>query len=180
MAYSSNGEWRMANSEYRTRGAAIAPPSCSRVAPAICHSLFASALSHPARVEHRLLAGAVALERALLADGVGALENPVLPRGEAREDFRFHGLRAAEAQIGFEPGQAVGGKARALLQKHADLVLPIDVVEREGDETQPLCRFGIEHLGGRGLRPVEVGRIGQETARKPRKPVRHRISAEID
>src|SRR5499433_3743614 len=131
----------MANGEERTRGAAIAPPSCSRVAPAICRSLFASPLSHPARIEYRLLAGAVALERALLADGVGALENPVLPSGEAGEDFRFHSLRAAEAQIGFEPGQAVGGKARALLQKHADLVLPIDVVEREGHKTQLLRGF---------------------------------------
>src|SRR5262252_2954324 len=93
----------MANSEYRIRGAAIAPPSCSRVAPAICHLLFASALSHPARIEHRLLAGAVALERALLADGVGALENPVLPRGEAREDFRFHGLRPPKRKLASSP-----------------------------------------------------------------------------
>src|ERR1700685_4613246 len=44
-------------------------------------------------VEHRLLPGAVAFERAVLADGVGTLENPVLPRGQPREDFRFHGLR---------------------------------------------------------------------------------------
>src|SRR5262245_61112680 len=129
----------MANSEYRIRGAAIAPPSCSRVAAAICHSLFASALSHPARVEHRLLAGAVALERALLADGVGALENPVLPSGEAGEDFRFHGLRAAEAQIGFEPGQAVGGKARALLQKHADLRSEERRVGKEGRAREAQC-----------------------------------------
>src|SRR5262249_24753565 len=98
-----------------------AAPSCSPVVVAIFYSLYASPLSHPACVERRLLAGAVALERALLSDGVGTLENPVLPGGEAGEDFRFHGLRAAEAQVGFEPGQAVGGKARALLQKHADL-----------------------------------------------------------
>src|SRR6516162_10500368 len=170
----------MANSELRAANGRAAIGCAFILASCSCYSLFASPLSYPARIEYRLLAGAVALERALLADGVGALENPVLPRGEAGEDFRFHGLRAAEAQIGFEPGQAVGGKACALLQKHADLVLPVDVVEREGDETQPLRRFGIEHLAGRGLRPVEVGRIGQETARKPRKPVRHRISAEID
>src|SRR5262252_6411153 len=50
------------------------------------------AASHPPRIEHRLLAGAVALERALLADRVGALEDPVLPGGEAGEDFRLHGL----------------------------------------------------------------------------------------
>src|SRR6516165_972322 len=125
----------------------------SRVALAICRSLFASPLSHPARIERRLLAGAVALERALLADGVGALENPVLPGGEAGEDFRFHGLRAAEAQIGFEPSQTVGGKARALLQKHADLVPPVDVVEREGDESESVRRPGIEHPAARRQRP---------------------------
>src|SRR5215467_12731890 len=110
-----------------------AAPSCSPVALAICYPLFASPLSHPARVERRLLAGAVALERAFLADGVGALENPVLPRREAGEDFRFHGLGAAEAQIRFQSGKRVSGKARALLEEHADLVLPVDVVEREGD-----------------------------------------------
>src|SRR2546430_8772377 len=113
-----------------------AAPLSSPIALVICYPLFASPFSPPARVERRLLAGAVALERALFADGVGALENPVLPRGEASEDFRFHGLGAAEAQIGFEPRQAVGGKACALLQKHADLVLPVDVVERDRKSTR--------------------------------------------
>src|SRR5260370_4477630 len=145
-----------------------AAPSSSPRALVIRYSLFASPFSRPARVERRLLAGAVALERALLADGVGALENPVLPRREAGEDFRFHGLGAAEAQIGFEPRQAVGGKACALLQKHADLVLPVDVVERECDETESLRRFGLERLPRLGLRPIAASRIGQETARQPR------------
>src|SRR5215468_7956695 len=95
--------------------------------------------SYPSRIEHRLLAGAVALERPLLADRVGALEDPVLPGGEAGEDFRFHGLGPAEAQIGFEPGEPIGREARALLQEHADLVLPVDVVERESDEAEMLC-----------------------------------------
>src|SRR5215468_12729873 len=92
--------------------------------------------SYPSRIEHRLLAGAVALERALLADRVGALEDPVLPGGQPREDLRFHGLGPGEAQIGLEPGEAVGRKACALLQKDADLVLPIDIVERGGDESE--------------------------------------------
>src|SRR5215470_3820327 len=112
--------------------------------------------SHSSRVEHRLLPGAVALERALLADRVGTLEYPVLPGGQPREDFRFHGLWAAEAQIGFEPGEAVGREARALLQEHADLVLPVDVVEREGDETQLGRALGIERLADLGLGGVEL------------------------
>src|SRR5215813_15173313 len=128
-----------------------AAPSCSPVVVAIFYSLFASPLSHPACIEYRLLAGAVALERALLADGVGALENPVLPGGEAGEDFRLHGLRAAEAQVGLEPGEPVGGEARALLQEHADLVLPVDVVEREGDEAELGRALGVERLADLGL-----------------------------
>src|ERR1700757_4739874 len=64
-----------------------AGPSSSPSALVIRYSLFASPFSHPARIERRLLAGAVALERALFADGVGALENPVLPRGEAGRGF---------------------------------------------------------------------------------------------
>src|SRR4051794_17491200 len=49
-------------------------------------------LSYPRHIELRLLAGAVAPERAVLADRVGALKNPVLPRRQPRKDFRFHGL----------------------------------------------------------------------------------------
>src|SRR3979411_316242 len=66
------------------------------------------------RIELRLLAGAVALERAVLADRVGALEDPVRPRRQAREDFRFHGLGSHEAQIGFHPGETVGRETGAL------------------------------------------------------------------
>src|SRR5688572_1519715 len=63
--------------------------------------------SNPLRVEHRPLAGAVTFQRALLADRIRTLEDPVLPGGEARKDFRFHRLRSAEAQIGFETGEPV-------------------------------------------------------------------------
>src|SRR5947209_1341093 len=87
-------------------------------------------------VELRLLAGAVAAQRAVFADRVGALEDPVLPRREAREDFRFHGLWPDEAQIRFHAGEAVGREGRALLQEHPHLVVPVDVVEREGDEAE--------------------------------------------
>src|SRR5919201_178081 len=54
---------------------------------------------HPRHIELRLLSGAVAAQRARFTDRVGALEDPVLPRGQAREDFRFHGLGADEAQV---------------------------------------------------------------------------------
>src|SRR6478735_2659741 len=88
--------------------------------------------SHSLRIEHGLLASAVAAQRTLFADGVGALEDPVLPGGEPGKDFRFHRFRAAEAQVCFQAGETVGREARALLEEDADFVLPIDVVEREG------------------------------------------------
>src|ERR1039458_9585001 len=95
-------------------------------------------------IELRLLAGAVALERAVLADRVGALEDPVLPRRQAREDLRFHGLGPDEAQIGFHAGEAVGRETGALLEEHPDLVIPVDIVERKGDEAERLGFLGVE------------------------------------
>ena len=79
-------------------------------------------------VERRLLALAVQLERALLARRVGAVEDPVLPRGQAAEDARFHGFAAAEAQVGFQAGERVGRQRAALFQHHAHFVVPVDAV----------------------------------------------------
>src|SRR5262245_40430857 len=139
-----------------------------------------TASSNSPRIECRLLTGAVALECAVLADGVGSLEDPVLPGGKSGEDFRFHRLRAAEAQIRLEAGEAVGRKARAFLEEHANLVFPIDVVEREGNETELLSRLRVEHLAHCAFGALERGGLGKETARQPGNPVRHRVSAEID
>src|SRR4051812_5924949 len=97
-----------------------------------CCARLAMTKSHPLRIEYRFLPRPVAAQRALVADRVGPLEDPVLPGGETGEDFRFHGLGSAEAQIGFHAGEGVGREARAFLQEDADLVLPIDVVERKG------------------------------------------------
>src|SRR3954451_23868533 len=92
-------------------------------APQGSHLWMTSApVLHPRHIELRLLAGAVAAQRAVFADCVGALKNPVLPRREAREDFRFHGLGAYEAQIGFHAGEAIGRERRAFLQEHPHLV----------------------------------------------------------
>src|ERR1700734_3800471 len=122
------------------------------------YSLFAIrySLLHSRHVELRLLAGAVAPQCAVLADRVGALEDPVLPRRQPREDFRFHGLRPDEAQIGFEAGQAVGREAGTLLEEHPDLVIPVDVVERKGDETELFGFTGIERFADPGLRAFQI------------------------
>src|SRR6516164_4518764 len=87
--------------------------------------------SYPFGVEFRLAAAAIARQCAGFADGIRPLEYPVLPGGKASKDLGFHGFRAAEAQIGFEPGQAIGREARALFEEEADFVPPIDIVERE-------------------------------------------------
>ena len=97
-------------------------------------------------VEAGLLAGAVDLERALLADGVRALEDPVLPGGEAAEDARHHVLLAGEAQVRLQAGQRVGRHRGALLERDADLVVPVDVVGRGGDEAERERGVGVERL----------------------------------
>src|SRR5262245_23921546 len=56
---------------------------------------------------------AVRLERALLADGIRALEDPVLPRGEPAEDLRLHRLRTGKTEVRFESGHRVRRERRA-------------------------------------------------------------------
>src|ERR1700691_47374 len=128
----------------------------SIVASFICHATRALScpqlrstwrrISHSLGIEYRLLTGAVTLPRSFFADGVGPLENPVLPGGQTREDFRFHCFRPGKAQIGFHAGQAIGRETRAFFQKHAHLVVPIDIVESESDEAEALCGFGLERF----------------------------------
>src|SRR6201991_1345017 len=109
---------------------------------------------HPCHIELRLLAGAVAAERALLADRVGTLEDPVLPGGEAGENLRFHGLGPDEAEVRLHASEAVGRERRALLEEYAHFIVPVDVVERKGDEAEFFGRLGIDGLAD--LRPGTV------------------------
>src|SRR5262245_15799273 len=60
---------------------------------------------------------AEAPERAVGSDGVGTLEDPVLPRRQTAEDLRLHRLRPDEAVVGLHPGQGVGREAGAFLQR---------------------------------------------------------------
>src|ERR1700686_5120267 len=101
---------------------------------------------HPLRVEARPETGAVALQGALLARGVRALKNPVLPDAEPAENPRLHRLRAGKAQIGFEPGQRAPRKARPLLEREADFVVPINLVIIRRDEAERLGLLGRERL----------------------------------
>src|SRR5690349_8245639 len=101
-----------------------------------CFGCGAGRRLHAVAVELGFLALAVYLQRAFLADGVGPLEDPVLPGGEPSEDARGHVLAAREAQIGLQAGEGVGRHARPLLDRDTDLVAPVDVVRRRGDEAE--------------------------------------------
>src|SRR5438094_920261 len=70
------------------------------------------------------------------AGRVGTLEDPVLPQAEPAENAGLHRFRPGEAQIGFEPGEGIGRKARPLLEREADLVVPIDLIVARGDEPE--------------------------------------------
>src|ERR1700753_2814393 len=133
---------------------------CSLLAPRAIKTYLVR--SDPCRIELGFLAGTVAAQRALLADRIGPLENPVLPRGEAGKDFRFHRLRPDEAQIGFHAGETVGREGGAFLQEHANLVVPVDIVERKGDEAEFFRFFGIEISADPVARAIDIRRIGLE------------------
>src|SRR5438128_11051903 len=90
----------------------------------------------PLAVVFALLARAVEFQRALETGGVGPLEDPVLPGRKSREDLGLHRFGPGEAQIRLQADQAVGREAGALLEDEPYLVVPVDVVGREGDEAQ--------------------------------------------
>src|SRR4051812_38603056 len=95
-------------------------------------------ISDPLPVVVGTLSGAVPAQRTVRSGGVGTLEDPVLPGGEAAEDLRLAGLRSGEAEVGLHAGEGVGREAGPLLDGEADLVLPVDVVRRRGDEPELL------------------------------------------
>src|SRR5215471_9457516 len=143
-------------------------------------SAFMESSLNSCHVEPRLLAAPIPPQCTFLADGIGPLENPVLPGGQARKNFRFHGLGSGETQIRFHAGEAVGRKARALLKKHPDLVVPVDVVEREGDESELLRLFGIKRLADFFPRACHIGGISLKAGLKPRQAMAHGIGTEIE
>jgi hypothetical protein len=81
-----------------------------------------------------LRACAVAGQSAFVAGGVRAREDPVLPRAEAAEDLAVAGLGAAEAQARLHAGEGIGRQRRALFERDAHVVVPVDRVEQVGDE----------------------------------------------
>src|SRR5712691_1697679 len=91
----------------------------------------------PFPVELRLRSAAVDLQRAVLADCVRAAEDPVLPGAEPAEDSCLHAFLAREAQVRLQAGERVRRKARAFLERDAHFVVPVEIVRRDGHQSQP-------------------------------------------
>src|SRR5690606_38320913 len=93
---------------------------------------------------------AIQLERSLVSCRVGPVEYPVLPGGQPPENTCFHGLDAAESQVGLQARQGVGRQRTALFQCDAYLVVPIDAVGREGHQSQALGLLCADRIAYRG------------------------------
>src|SRR3979411_2050866 len=91
---------------------------------------------HPLVVENGFLTGAVATQGTFFTRGVGPYEDPVLPGGEPAEDLGLTRLGADEPVIGCHPGERVRAERGPPLDDDADLVLPIEVVRRVGDQPE--------------------------------------------
>src|ERR1700682_5003979 len=106
----------------------------------------------------------VTAEGALFTRGVRTLEDPVLPRGEPSEDLGLDRLRAREAQARLPARRRVARAAHAPLDREAHLIVPVDLVEHRGHESQlvGLLRFETDPDDGRQC--VKVGRLAEETA----------------
>src|SRR5258706_8463355 len=139
---------------------------------------WAPRYSRPTPVELRPLRLPIERERAALADGVGALEDPVLPGGEAAEDLRLERLRAAEAEAGLHARHGIGRHAGALFERDPHFVFPIDIVGRERDEAG---FHGVLRADG----PLHFEharhalRLAEEARLKAREAVRHRERAGV-
>src|SRR5690349_16789619 len=134
---------------------------------------------YPVPVELRLRAASVYLERAMLADRVGSAEDPVLPRAQPAVYARFHALLAGKAEIRFHAGERIGREARALLERDAHLVVPIELVRREGDQAQGRGRRSIEILPDAGSRRFDGLCLAAVMRRDAGLLIQHGVMAEI-
>src|SRR2546422_1872156 len=97
----------------------------------------------PLKIKLRLRWLAIVRQRALRANCVRALEDPVLPRRQTAVDLRVHSLRPGKTKRRFHAGQSIGRKRSALFNRYPNFVFPIEIVRPESDEASSLGRFGI-------------------------------------
>src|SRR5262249_19558921 len=124
-------------------------------------------VSGPPPVERGPLAGLpVERERASLSARVRPREYPVLPCREPAEDLGLERLRTNEAEVRLQAGQRVGAHRRALLDRQAPLLPPVEVVGREGDEAGLVGRRGVERAAVREHRAQTLG-LAEEARLEP-------------
>src|ERR1700735_1651268 len=134
---------------------------------------------HSIPVKRGLFALAVNLERALVADRIGALENPVLPSGEAAEDPRGQSLGAVEAQVRLQRSQGVRTHGRAFLDRDADFLRPVDVVRNARGEAKGEGGVRGERLADVWFQRLERRPLVVETPSEAALAARHRVVAEV-
>src|SRR5579871_1794950 len=135
--------------------------------------------SHAAHVVFAAHAGSVALQGTLFSGGVRSLENPVLPGTEASEYPGFHRLSSCKPEICLHARHRVRGEARPFLQEEANFVIPVDLVESEGDEPHLVGLMGEEGRPAPRFGRFDPFRRAKKTGLKPGQIVRHWIRAEI-
>src|SRR5690606_28451122 len=86
----------------------------------------------------------------LLARGVGSIENPVLPCRQTTENTGFHAFNAIETQVGLKAGKRIGRQSAALFEGDADLVVPVEAVERVSNQAQLFGLGCVDTLADRG------------------------------
>jgi len=121
---------------------------------------------------------AVESQRAPLADGVGTLEDPVLPGGEPAEDLAVAVFGAGEAQVGLHSGQSVGRQAATLLDRDPHLVLVVDVVGDDGDQPRLVRILGLESPRFPNHFTDPIG-LAEKADFQPGRPVGHGVGPGI-
>src|SRR5688500_17145465 len=115
--HASSARWRRLSLERSTLFGIFVSLTTLDMACSSCASRCRPAFgrtSGPAPVELGAFRLSVEGEGALFSDRVRALEDPVLPGGEAREDLRLEGLRAGEAKVRLHARHRVGRHRGAL------------------------------------------------------------------
>src|SRR5690606_6807084 len=123
---------------------------------------------------------AVLRQRALGADRVRALEDPVLPGAQAGEDLRVGVLGAGEAEGGLHAGQRVRREAHALLNRDADVVVPVDLVGCDGDEAELVRLLRRDGAALAREHALDVLRVAEEAGLEPARAVGHRVAPRVE
>src|SRR6266704_5148953 len=85
-------------------------------------------------VEFHWRTGSIHFERAVRTDSVRAVEDPVLPGGEAAEDASLQRLLRPKSQVCFKPCQGIGRLRRTRLDGLADFIFPVEIIRCGGNQ----------------------------------------------